>query len=336
MQTPTIDTRKQIPQVVESRRTAVIPSSQSTWGCLSETVRRELGRFSGRFIRPAIGFGFDLTGAIYRVDGCRFEIPVHLTDRNYRSAFVFGEYEAAERKLIRQYLRPDDRVIELGGCIGVLSCLVNSRLKRRTQHLVVEANPELIPLLARHRELNNASFEIEECAVSTEREVPFAIHRLMTHSGIYSDRDCRQISVRGRSFADLHDSHGPFNVLLMDVEGSELEVLRSSSDLLSEYRLVIIEFHEERLGLEGLDECRRILKSAGLVLSSTIRSVEAWVRPEPNLFSRALPLARLAQRQRRPKTSPLALLSLSGGSALGVFLTESFSTALCGGRPDSV
>ena len=43
-----------------------------------------------------------------------------------------------------------------------------------------------------------------------------------------------QPSVRGRSLAELHDSHGPFNALLMDVEGSELEILKSSSDLLLE------------------------------------------------------------------------------------------------------
>lgn len=269
-------------------------------------LRRLLGKFSGRFIRPVIGFGFDLSGAIYRVDGCRFEIPVHLTDRNYRSAFVFGEYETAERKLIREYLRADDRVIELGGCIGVLSCLVNARLKTRTQHLVVEANPELIPLLRRHRELNKACFEIEECAVSTEHEVSFAIHRLMTHSGIFAERDCRQISVRGRSLADLNDSHGPFNVLLIDVEGSELDVLRSSSNLLSEYRLVIIEFHDERLGIEGLNECRRILNSVGLERSSVIRSVEAWIRPEPYSLYQSTEAASLTPQTRRAGTLALA------------------------------
>jgi hypothetical protein len=73
-------------------------------------MRSIAGHFSGRFIRPLIGFVFDLTGAIYSVDGCRFEIPVHLTDRNYRSAFLLGEYQAGERKLIRRFLRADDRV----------------------------------------------------------------------------------------------------------------------------------------------------------------------------------------------------------------------------------
>ncbi len=193
---------------------------------------------------------------------------------------MFGEYKAGERKLIRQFLRADDRVIQLGGCIGVLSCLVNSQLTWRTHHLVVEANPELIPLLRRHRELNRACFQIEECAVSTEPEVTLSVHRLMTHSGIFAQGEARQIRVRGRSLAELHDSHGPFNVLLMDVKGSELEILKSSSNLLLEYRLVIIELHKEPLGVEGLKECRRILTSVGLKCSAVFPSVEAWIRPE--------------------------------------------------------
>ena len=92
------------------------------WRRIRTIIGRLAGRFSGCFIRPIFGFGFDLAGSIYRVGGCEFEIPLHLTDRNYRSAFVFGEYELAERKLIRRFLCPDDRVIELGGCIGIISC----------------------------------------------------------------------------------------------------------------------------------------------------------------------------------------------------------------------
>lgn len=280
MDLTSIDTQKFRSRVISLRRYTISSLARSVWGRFWVMLRSLAGHFSDRFIRPVIGFGFDLTGSIYRVGGCRFEIPVHLTDRNYRSAFVLGEYEAGERKLIREFLLADDRVIELGGCIGVLSCLVNSRLIWRTHHLVVEANPELIPLLRRHRELNRACFQIEECAVSTDPEVTFAVHRLMTPSGILAQSDTRQIRVRGRSLAELHDSHGPFNVLLMDVEGSELEILRSSSDLLLEYRLVIIELHKEPLGVEGLKECRRILASVGLKCSAVFQSVEAWTRPE--------------------------------------------------------
>src|ERR1700722_6435882 len=168
MHTTAIHTPKLISDNLAPRRGAILNGPRSDRRPFCSRLRSLAGHFSGRFIRPVIGFGFDLTGAIYKVDGCRFKIPVHLTDRNYRSAFVFGEYEAGERKLIRQFLRGDDRVIELGGGIGVLSCLVNSPLTARTQHLVVEANPELIPILRRHRELNRAGFEIETCAVSTE------------------------------------------------------------------------------------------------------------------------------------------------------------------------
>ena len=273
------NTRERTSEVVAPRRRTTLSSVLSAW-CYSDAVIRSLANhFSIRFIRPVIGFGFDLAGATYRVEGCQFEIPVRLTDRLYRSAFVLGEYEAGERKLIREFLRADDRVIELGGCIGVLSCLVNSLLSSPCRHLVVEANPELIPLLKRHRLLNRACFAIEECAVSIEPEVTFAVHRFMTHGGVFTQGGTRRIRVRGRSLADLHDSHGPFNALLIDVEGSELEILRISSTLLLQYRLVIIELHKEIVGAEGLEECRRILASAGLKRLRAIQPTEAWARP---------------------------------------------------------
>ena len=282
MHTSSLQIRKLTSDFEAPDRFTILSLAWPRWLLFWATLRKLAGYFSGRFIRPLIGFCFDLTGAIYRVDRCRFEIPVHLTDRNYRSAFVFGEYEAGERKLIRRFLRADDRVIELGGCIGVLSCLVNSRLESQTHHLVVEANPELIPLLRRHRELNRADFQIEACAVAAEPEVTLSVHRLMTHSSVLTRDNSRRVTVQGRTLADLHGAHGPFNVLLMDIEGSELEVLRTSTDLLWEYRLVIIELHEEQLYPDGLEECRRILTSVGLKRSAVVRSVEAWMRPEEN------------------------------------------------------
>jgi|ERR1700737_2067309 methyltransferase FkbM-like protein len=114
---------------------------------------------------------------------------------------------------------------------------------------------------------------------SIEPEVTFAVHRFMTHGGVFTQGGTRRIRVRGRSLADLHDSHGPFNALLIDVEGSELEILRISSTLLLQYRLVIIELHKEIVGAEGLEECRRILASAGLKRLRAIQSTEAWARP---------------------------------------------------------
>jgi hypothetical protein len=188
-----------------------ILSRISYWACFESAA----GHFSGRYIRPIIGFCFDLAGAIYRVDGCRFKIPAHLTDRNYRSAFVLDEYEKGERELIRSFIEADDRVIELGGCIGVLSCLVNSRLKSPVRHLVVEANPVLIPILNFHRRLNRAGFKIEHCGVSPHPEVSFAVHPLMTHgrvhvNGAQANGSEPPIRISGKSLKNLHEEHGPF------------------------------------------------------------------------------------------------------------------------------
>jgi FkbM family methyltransferase len=273
--------RLQVSKVLRSERTRAPEDFAAVLRRTAVFLKRLPGHFSGRFIRPLIGFGFDLSGGIYRVDGCQFEIPVHLTDRNYRSAFVLGEYEAGERRLIRRFLRADDQVIEVGGCIGVLSCLVNSRLTFPTRHLVVEANPEVIPWLQRHRQLNRAGFKIEHCAVTTQSEVEFAIHRFMTHGSISAQGGASVVQVPGRSLADLHKSFGPFNVLLMDVEGHELKILAASQDLLRDYRLVIVELHPETLGANGIERCEDILRSSGLQRAARIHFSEAWVRSSP-------------------------------------------------------
>jgi len=56
-------------------------------------------------------------------------------------------------------------VLELGGCLGVLSCTINKRLGDPTKHVVLEANPALIPYLRGNREINRAAFIVTNSVV---------------------------------------------------------------------------------------------------------------------------------------------------------------------------
>ena len=51
-------------------------------------------------------------------------------------------------------------IVEFGGGIGVISCLANRRIGQRDRHIVVEANPHLIPLLEKNRSLNRCAFTV--------------------------------------------------------------------------------------------------------------------------------------------------------------------------------
>lgn len=249
---------------------------------LPAPLRRTLGALAGglheKLLRPVQGLIFDLLGGRFRVDGCVIGVPKDLTTRAFRSCFLTGEYEAEECALVREFVRADDAVLELGACMGVVSCVTNKRLRDKTRHVVVEGNPQLISTLQRNREINNCGFTIENCAVSKEREVTFYLHPIYIVGGSAQRPSAHAVQVPGRSWRELDATYGPFNVLIMDVEGSELDVLEGSHELIERYRLVIVELHEWAIGPEKVEACRELMRAGGLQFTKRERITEVWER----------------------------------------------------------
>lgn len=249
---------------------------------LPDLLRKPLGRAIGRvyqhLVRPLLGWIFDISGGRFRVDGCTFDIPRDLTTRAYRSCFVLGDYEREERALIREYLRPTDRVLETGACLGIVSCTTNRLLAPPVHHVVVEGNPELIPWIERNRDLNGCNFAVEHCAISSQAEVTFYLHPEFIVGGTAHRPSPRPVQVRGRTLQQLHDTEGPFDTLVMDIEGAELEALEPFAATLRNYRLVIVELHPWAIGDDGVRRCQEIFAAAGLSQVGKAELTEAWVR----------------------------------------------------------
>jgi len=249
---------------------------------LPAQMRKSVGTVAGNFyyfvIRPVEGFVFDLGGGRFNIDGCSLEIPKDLTSVSFRSCFFEGDYEVEERGLIRNYIQPEDSVLEMGACLGIVSCVTNKLLKDKTRHVVIEGNPYLNAAIQRNREINGCGFLVENCAVSNQAEVTFFLNPNNIHASNSQRGSNHGVRVPGRSWRELDARYGPFSVLIIDIEGSELEVLESGRDILAKYRLVIIEMHPWAIGEEGVSRCRDILKEAGLVYQATAGDTEAWVR----------------------------------------------------------
>jgi FkbM family methyltransferase len=229
--------------------------------------------------RPLRGLLFDLSGGVFRTDGCEFEIPKKLTSLFYRATFLDGDYEREERALIQRFLKPEDRVLECGACMGIVSCTTNRLLKDRTAHVILEGNPLLIPTLHANRRRNGCGFLIESAAVSNEARVTFYLHPVYIVGGTAQRKSEVEVVVPGRSLADLETRYGPFTTLVMDVEGSEYDVLQGCETLLAKYRLVVIELHPWAIGEEKVEACRAILRAAGLEKVGEEGLTEAWQRP---------------------------------------------------------
>jgi FkbM family methyltransferase len=243
----------------------------------TDPLARQLRKLGYR--DPLGGFLFGLTRRTFEADGCRFAVPLELTDSTFRSRFLYDLYENEERALVGEVLRPDDRVLELGGCIGVVSCIVNRRLTRPdSRHVVVEANPYLIPYLYRNRELNGCSFLIEHCAIGAGSELTFYLDQEIVQGSAQRSTG-RPVRVPARGVDDLAQKHGPFNVLIMDIQGGEIGVLDHPEVLAGPWRLVMVEWHPAITGSEAIEQSGEVLRAGGFTLTRRIEHVETWERP---------------------------------------------------------
>ena len=251
---------------------------------LPEPTRKRLGAAAGwlnnNIIRWFQGAVFDIKGGHFKADGCTFSIPRDQTSRTYRSCFLDNSYEAEERDLIREFVRPSDSVLELGACLGIVSCVTNKLLSNKTSHVVVEGNPFCIPSLHRNRQLNNCGFLVENCAVSNEREATFYLHPVYIVGGTTQRESSRPVRIPARSLPELYERHGPFNTLIVDIEGAELNIFSAATEILAKVRLVIVELHPWAIGESGVERCRELFSAAGLRFKKRAGITEAWQRDE--------------------------------------------------------
>jgi hypothetical protein len=80
-------------------------------------------------------------------------------------------WERIEQLDALRFIRDDHRVLELGGCYGLVSCVINHRLKHPSQHVVVEPAVPVIEALQRNRETHLASFHIYNGVVARRSAV---------------------------------------------------------------------------------------------------------------------------------------------------------------------
>jgi FkbM family methyltransferase len=226
---------------------------------------------------------FDWLGGEYATGGQRFQVPRDLTTRCFRGRFPLGLYELPERLLLWRYLRRGATVLELGGCLGVVSCLVNDRLRDPRRHVVVEANPALLPWLEANRARNHARFKVVDGVIGRgEGERSFwAAGAIVSGSASIAHAGSKPILVRERTLEALEAEQGlSFDTLLLDIEGGERDFLRDHPGLLARARLVVVEFHPMFIGEAACAEGRAALEAAGLMRRARIGLAEAWTRPK--------------------------------------------------------
>lgn len=229
---------------------------------LRSTWRRgevwQLGRFVGQ---PT---------DIVRLDGCKFSIAKDRVPSNVVDLLLSDLYEEPERKALATFVKPELPVIELGACIGVVSCLTNRRLRSPEKHVVVEANPALLPLLEQNRTRNGCQFKIVNAAVSYGAEtIEFGVDDNILASSV-SDGAQRAVAVKTTTLERLLDENGfERATLICDIEGAELQLVENELPTLSQrVATIIMELHDRIVGAEPTQQMLSRLESAGFKTAS--------------------------------------------------------------------
>jgi FkbM family methyltransferase len=166
-------------------------------------------------------------------------------------------------------------VVELGACIGVVSCITNKLLENPANHLVLEVNPLVLPHLKSNREANGCAFQIVDKALAYDSEtVTFKPLMDFWGSSLLHDGGQPPVTVQTTTLANLLEerSFGSF-ALICDIEGLEYELISREPETIRKAELIVLEVHPHILGNEKVEFLLSTLKNLGFGILSQSKNV---------------------------------------------------------------
>jgi FkbM family methyltransferase len=214
----------------------------------------------------------------HKAFGRIYIMPRNQTSHYERGAAWLRGYEKPECLLVREFVPPDATVLELGACLGVVSCVLNKKLLRPERHVAVEGNPRIIDSLARNKELNGCRFQIENCVISHRSSEEFFLGASIVLSGM-DHEEGQPVQVAGRSITYLEAKYGfQFDFLVMDIEGGEFDILSNQREFLARCRGIVVEKHPQVLGQERIRQYEEGLRDLGFTKIKSVESVDYFHR----------------------------------------------------------
>ena len=227
-------------------------------------VLNKLGNRWRRTDHWILGLWVEWTGNKVILDNLQFSVKHPSIPTLLKSRLYMGRYEASERKAL-PLLDTDLPLVELGGGIGVIACLANHRLKNPRMHVIVEANPELIPLIEENRMRNGCQFHIINAALGyAADDLELKVHESMLDTNLFS-KGVRTICVPSIQLESVLDQFG-FSIcsLICDIEGAEYEMILNEIDCLRRHvRLIVLETHPSIIQPDLIQKMLARLDEAG-------------------------------------------------------------------------
>lgn len=222
----------------------------------------------------------------YAPHGIPVVVP-HTADLAIRYLLARREpYEAPEADMVMKYLQPGTPVIELGGCMGIISALVRSRIGPEARHVIVEANAALVPICLANatRTSPPQRTEVVQAAIDYSGAMTISFDTgICVHGGhVIEGEASGGVAVPTIRLADLVQTlpEGPF-ALISDVEGAEVPMIAAEAGSLARVDLLIMETHPNVYpnGEADLAILVARITASGLVLAERSDDVFCFRRP---------------------------------------------------------
>lgn len=215
----------------------------------------------------------------FHIDDAELRIPAASLNDRLRGRLRDGGYEHYERDHIRAYLRPGDRVLDLGSGAGLVA-IVAARIVGPENVTTVEPNPEMHQALRRNLR-QNAGTElrlIKGAVVGdgyAEKTVTLNLRAAFWSASVGGPpgKNPRLVEVPAKKFSRLIAARDA-TVLSMDIEGTEADLL--AKPLPSQIRLVLIEMHPGLYGEPVRDALIANLEGQGFCNLGARRTEEVY------------------------------------------------------------
>ncbi|WP_299555118.1 FkbM family methyltransferase [uncultured Tateyamaria sp.] len=200
-----------------------------------------------------------------------------------------GRYEGEEIKGALDVVQPGDRVLELGAGLGVVGAVI-AKNAQPDAVLSFEANPNLIPHIKELHHLNDLEdmMEVRHQVVTAGPDQPDRVtfHLRTSYLGsslIQNDRRrSTPVEVETVPYDTVIKTFRP-DVLIMDIEGGELELLRHAN--LRGIRAIVLEFHPDAYGKAGTRECKKILRNSNFIKNEKLSTRFVWTCTRDEVWS---------------------------------------------------
>jgi len=274
-----IKIRKDEPGVLHLRQVDVFGKDTNTTEIAN--IQKNMDESKLRLIEERLEFERkhidDRIGYIHKINHRNIFIDTEKYSKSMIDALNNGSYEQTEYHIVQKFVQPNDRILEVGTAIGVITMEAASVVSPENV-VTYDANPAMIADAKRNFAANNMEKISANVGVmrnkrrlsNTDTTVDFFIAKDFWASrldaSLDSDGIVDVVKIPVVCFEQKLREHRA-NVLICDIEGGEADLLDGAD--LETLRLILLEIHYWSVGKNKINNMIRYLVTKGFNINFT-------------------------------------------------------------------